>query len=183
MTTIDNGSIGPNRSASVNVYHQLETFSVTEPAERFANKRDGKTWSILSESLAVGPGDYIFYFKNTGNEPLEITEIAITSSAATTIYLDKVSGTPTHTAATTLIGVSRNPSKLKSITATIIQDTDTTGLNNDGTYHFQRCAVADTHYNMLSVSGVIIPNNTAVAIRTSAIATVEMLITISEVFE
>lgn len=177
MTTIDNGN-GPHRSASVNNYFQVETASVVESAERFYNKSIGKVWTILSNTTAVGAGDYILYIKNTGTDQLEISEIQALAGTATTLYIDEVTGTPSFTAGVDLTPLNRNIGSNNTITATIKEDTDTTGLTLLGSHLVQRLAVADTQYYQKPASRIIIPGGSAVAVRTTVAAQVEMMATV-----
>lgn len=165
---------GTRYDAKVDSEHRLHTFSVTEPEDKHIN-REGKTWSVLSNTTAVGTGDYIFYFENTGTEAIAITDVRAIAGAATTLYIDKVSGTPTYTAGSDLTPVARNLGSSKTITATIKEDTNTTGLTNDGTIFFIRCDTANELVHLRTTSNIIIPQGQAIALRTSVATSVEVL--------
>ena len=88
---------GYGYQARVDDENRLRTFAVIEPEDKHIN-REGKTWSVLSNTTAVGAGDYIFYFENTGTEEIALTDVRAIAGAATTLYIDVVDGTPTYTA-------------------------------------------------------------------------------------
>jgi hypothetical protein len=168
---------GSGRLAEVDSSQRIKTFSVTEPESTQIN-REGKVWSLLQSTTAVGVGDYVFYLKNTGTVDLAVEDFEVFVGAATTLYLDAVSGTPTFAAGVDITPIQRNLGSSKIPDATIKEDTNTTGLTNDGTIVLQRCAAANTHYYQRVESDIIIPAGQAVALRTSVATAVETLFTL-----
>lgn len=173
---IEDGT-GSGRQAAVDGDYRLRTFSVIEPEDKHVN-REGGVWSIHQSTTAAGTDDYVFYIKNTGTDPLALTDIRVITGAATTLYIDHVTGTPTFTAGVDLTPLNRNLGNTEAPTATIKEDTNTTGLSLSGTIFFQRCAAANTQYHLSTTSNIIIPKSQALAIRTSAATSVEMLVSL-----
>lgn len=158
---------GKNGYAAVNKNQQLDTFSITEPEDRFLNKQ-GKTWSVKSETTPVGAGDYIFYLKNTGTETYAITDVRAECGAESRLTIHKVDGTPTFAAGADLTPVARNIGSSEPVTATIKEDTNTTGLTDQGEIFFVKCKTAGELYHLRTTSNIIIPPGTAIAAQSSA---------------
>lgn len=168
---IDDGT-GKNYQAKVDEENRLRTFSVTEPEDKHIN-REGKVWSVTSNTTPVGANDYIFYFKNTGTETIALTDIMASAGGASKLYIVAVTGTPTFTAGADLTPVTRNRGSSQTITATIKEDTNTTGLTNAGTLFVLPCPVADTLYHIRTSSNIIIPQGQAIAMYTTGTTAVE----------
>lgn len=165
---------GSGRLAKVNSKNELAVFAVTEPEDKF-NNRSGKVWSITSSTTAVGTDDYIFYFKNTGSEVYAITDVRAYSSAATTLSIDAVSGTPTFAAGSDLTPVNRNLGRSDTMTATIKEDTNTTGLTDNGQLFFIRLDTANEQEHLRTSSNILITPGQAIALTTSAATLVTCL--------
>lgn len=176
---IENAGTGGRFGLNVNSAGQASTFSVTEPEDKHVN-RDGRTWTLYLNETAVGTGDYIFYIKNTGSDELAITDIRAICGAATTLYIDQVTGTPTYSAGSDITPAPRNGGSSKIPTATIKSDTNTTGLvvEHSSILAF-RCDTADKMSHLSSTSNIIIPQGSAYAIRTSAAVAVEMWVSLT----
>ena len=95
---------GSGHTVEVDDENRLKTFSVIEPEDKHRN-REGYVWSVLSATTAVGTEDYVFYYKNTGTATVSITDIRMYVGAASTITIDKVSGTPSYAAGVVLTPV------------------------------------------------------------------------------
>lgn len=160
--------------AEVDAENRLSTFSVTEPEDKHIN-REGKCWSVLQSTTPVGANDYIFYFKNTGTETIAITDIRCSAASACTLYIEVVSGTPTFAAGADLTPVARNLGSSKTITGTIKEDTNTTGLTAEGTIFFIECPVANTLYHLSTSSNILVPQGQAIAMYTDGTGAVETL--------
>jgi hypothetical protein len=169
---------GTSREAKVTGNQQLETFSVTEPEDKF-NNRFGKTWTINSSSTPVGANDYIFYFKNTSNVIYAITDVRATAAAATLLSIDHISGTPTFAAGTDLTPVNRNLTSSVSITGTIKSDTNTTGLNDLGRLFPLQVEAANKLAHLRTSANIIIPPGQAIAIESSAITAVDITVSVT----
>ena len=160
--------------AKVNAQKQLDTFSIIEPEDRFLNKK-GKTWSIESNTTPVGANDFIFYFKNTGTETYAVTDIRASCAGASTLTINAVSGTPTFAAGSDLTPVARNRGSSETITGTIKEDTNTTGLTDDGTLFFLECDTANRLEHIKTTSNIIIPPGQAFAMQTDGTTAVRVL--------
>jgi hypothetical protein len=159
---------GTGVQARVNANQQLDVFAVVEAEDKYEARR-GKTWSVTSSSSAAGANDYIFYFENTGTETYVITDIrAISSSGAALLSVDAVSGTPTFTSGTDLTPVNRNRGSSATMTATIKQDTNTTGLTDDGRLFPIQIEGTAQLAHLRTSSNIIIPPGQAIAIEVDA---------------
>ena len=170
---LEDGTGGGN-FAEVDEKKNLHTFSVTEPEDKAQNKL-GEVWSVLSNTTPVGANDYIFYFKNTGTETLAITDIRASAGGASKLYIQKVSGTPTFAAGADLTPLARNLGSSKTITGTLKEDTNTTGLTVDGTLFVLPCPVADTLYAISTSANILIPQGQAIAMYTTGTTAVEVV--------
>lgn len=167
---------GPNgQIAEVDIENRLSTKAISEAYDRHINKHEGKVWSVLQSTTPVGANDYLFYFKNTGAEDIYITDIRASCAGASTLWIQRVSGTPTFTAGADLTPVTRNTGSTKTIDATIKEDTNTTGLTDDGTIFFIECPVADTLYHLRTSSNIIVTQGQAIAMYTDGTSAVKSL--------
>lgn len=169
-----NDGTGTGNRAKVDDKNRLTTLAITETLDKQIN-RDGKVWSVTSNTTAVGANDFIFYLKNTGDELITITDIRASSGAATKLYIQAVDGTPTFTAGADLTPVNRNRGQVAVPTATIKEDTNTTGLSDEGTLFILPCPTANTLYHIRTTSGIIIPKGQAIAAYTSAATSLEVV--------
>jgi len=165
---------GKGNFAQVDDENRLQTFSVVEPEDKHIN-REGKVWSVLANTTPVGAADYIFYFKNTGSSSIAFTDIRVSCGGASQLYINQVSGTPTFAAGSDLTPVARNLGSSKTITGTIKEDTNTTGLTVGGTLFFLECPTANTLYHLSTSSNIIIPQGQAIAMYTTGTTAVESL--------
>lgn len=171
---------GKSYGAKVDSSNRIYTLSTIQTLDRSYNE-GGYVHSVYFEVTPAGANDYFFYLKNNGLKNLFITDIRISSTVATELYYNKVSGTPSYTSATDITTTNRNLGSSKTITSTIKYDTDITGLTNEGTIFFQQCPVADTLYHLRTSSNIIIPQGSAVAFqRVAATGQIDCLISIVE---
>lgn len=169
---------GKGYTAKVDSENRLEVFATTEPEDKHINK-EGNVFSIHFTVTPVGANDYFFYYKNTGEEQVYITDIRISSSAATNITVEHVSGTPSYTSDTDLTPTNRNLGSSKVLTATIKSDTDTTGLTSEGVIFNIECPVADTLYHLRTSSNIIIPQGSSIALkRVAASGAIECVVSV-----
>lgn len=169
---------GSGRQAEVNSSNQLTVKATSEPADKFSN-RSGKVWSVLASTTPVGVNDIIFYFKNTGTETYVVTDIRASAAGASTLDIITVTGTPTFTSGggngVALTPVNRNLSRSDAMTATIIEDTDTTGLTENGVLFFIECLTANELYHLRTTSNIIIPPGQAIVLKTDGTTAVRSL--------
>ncbi len=155
---------GKGFKAKIDDENRLHTFSVIEPEDKHIN-RSGGVWSLYFTVTPAGANDHFFYFKNTGTDDLGITDIRISSSVATEILYEQVSGTPTYVTGTDSDVTSRNLGNTNVPEAIMKFDTDITGLSSSGVIAFEECAAADTKYTTTMTSSVIVPQGQAVAFK------------------
>lgn len=165
---------GSGRQAEVNSSNQLTVKATSEPADKFSN-RSGKVWSVLASTTPVGANDIIFYFKNTGTETYVVTDIRASAAGASTLDIITVTGTPTFTAGSDLTPVNRNLGRSDAMTATIKEDTDTTGLTENGVLFFMECLTANELYHLRTTSNIIIPPGQAIVLKTDGTTAVRSL--------
>jgi hypothetical protein len=164
---IEDGT-GSSRQARVNANSQIDTFAVVEAEDKF-NSKSGKTWSVTQSTTPVGANDYIFYFKNTSNnQTYVVTDVRATAAAATLLSIDAVEGTPTYAAGADLTPVNRNRGKSETITGTIKEDTNTTGLTDLGRLFPVQVEGANQLSHLRTTSNIIIPPGQAIAMESSA---------------
>lgn len=172
------GSTG--NEAEVNDDKQILTFSVTENEDTALNKK-GKAWSLYVNKTAAGTDDYVFYIKNTGEKVLAIEKLSGQVGGATKLYLEEVTGTPSYAAGVVITPKPLNLGTSLTVSATIYEDTNTTGLTVDGDpVGMLPCAAASTDYEKEFPTDIIIPQGRALAIRSSAAVAVEMFLTLVE---
>lgn len=154
-------------TAKVDEENRLYTYAVTEHQDKHSNT-EGRYSSVYFEVTPVGADDYFFYLKNTGLDTKVITDIRISSSVATTIFVDKISGTPSYVTGSDPEITNRNLGSSMSPDVTLKYDTNITGLTREGLLFFQECPVADTMYHLKTTSTIYIPQGQSIAIRRSA---------------
>lgn len=119
---------GTGKRAKVNSLNQLETSSVTQSAERFANLEYGKAWHVVIEQTATGGNDNIFYFENTGSTNLIIEGFTyrVASAESVLIYLNNT--VSTLAGGTTATPVANNTGSANAPDATIEAGNNITGV-------------------------------------------------------
>lgn len=132
---------------------------------------NGRAFNVYGAPV-VPAANTFFYLQNEGTLNIALGNVSFMSTAASTIFVYWVSGTPTYTApATTEVNNLRLNSPLTP-QAEIQFDTNITGLTPQGILAFERCAVANQRYYLDIPSGISIPQGQAVAFATSAAATI-----------
>jgi len=154
-------------TAEVDSAQRLSTFSITEPEDKHVNK-EGRVWSVYFTVTPAGANDYFFYLKNTGTNDLFISDIRISSSVASTIFYEVVSGTPSYITGTDITPTNRNLGSSQVPTATVKYDTDITGLTSGGVIFFEECTTANQRYKISTSSNIIIPQGKAIAFKREA---------------
>lgn len=158
--------LGKGLYAGVDSRNRFQTFGVTEPVDRFVNRVDNSQWSLPFTVTPVGANDYFFYLKNTSQSDLyTISDIRISSTVATEITYEHVSGTPTYTAETDTPTINRYLGASATPTVTCKYDTDITGLTSEGEIFFEECASTDTRYKLSTTSNIYVPPGQAIAFK------------------
>ena len=133
-----------------------------------AQNAAGNTLSLVVDTVSgAGADDYVLYFENVGSYELNINSISAMATAATTLWIDHVSGTPVYVSATT---TERTNRRLGDPTNPFIDshyDTNITGLTQEGKLFFERLDTANKRYFLDTVSGISIPTGQALAIRSN----------------
>jgi len=153
--------------ASVDDENRLQTVAVSEPEDKYLNQRGG-VHSIYFDVTPAGANDYFYYLENTGIKDLLITDIRISSSVATNLYYEYVTGTPSYVTGTTADDTNRNLGNSSLLSAVSKYDTNITGLTSEGVIFFESCTNVDTRYKLHTTSNIIIPQGKAVAFRREA---------------
>lgn len=173
--------VGPDgRVVEVDEENRLKTFAVSQREDKHLNE-EGKVWSVYFSVTPAGANDYFFYLKNNGVLDLKVTDIRISSSVPTTLFYERVIGTPAFVSEQDAQVTSRLLGNAKAPTADLKFDTDITGLSPQGVLFFEECAVADTRYKLSTTSNILIPQGQAIAFRReAATGTIETLISVVE---
>jgi hypothetical protein len=159
---------GPNGTvANVDDQGRLDVFGVSEPEDKYLNQA-GAVHSVYFTVTPAGANDYFYYLKNTGTTDLNITDIRIQSTVATTIYYEQVSGTPTYVTGTDTTNTNRNLGSSRLLDAESKYDTDITGLTSEGVVFFETCDTAGARYKLSTTSNIIIPQGKAIAFKREA---------------
>ena len=170
---------GSGKYAKVDARNKLNVFSVTEPVDRFVNREEHGQWSLPFTVTPTGANDYFFYLKNTSqNTVYTISDIRISSTVATEITYEHVSGTPTYISETAVPTVNRFLGASNTPSITCNYDTDITGLTVEGEVFFEECASTDTRYKLSTTSNIYIPPGQAIAFKRVA-ATGQIKCTVS----
>jgi len=163
---IENGK-GSGFTAEVDSENRLRTHSTTEPEDLHIND-EGKVWSLYFTVTPAGANDYFFYLKNTGTEDVRISDIRISTSVASTIYYEHVTGTPSYITGTDVATTNRNLGSSKLPVVTAKYDTDITGLSSEGVIFFEEGVSTATRYKLSTSSNIIIPQGQAIAFKREA---------------
>ena len=127
----------------------------------------------------TGADDYFFYLRNDGVNNLFLTDIRISSTVATEITYEHVSGDAVG--GTDIDPVSRLLGSAKSLTATVQEGVDITGLTSLGELAFEECIVPDTRYSLKLSGTIIIQQGQAVAFkRVAATGAIKAMVSIAE---
>lgn len=157
---LEDGKTGS--TAAVDDNNRLQTSAVIKAQDKQANL-DGFHYSVYFQVTPTGANDYFFYFQNTSPFNLNISEFKTLSTVATTININKVSGTPS--AGTSAQITNRNLSRSNLPTSIARYDSDITGLTSLGTLLYQNIPSANQSSNLLVASNIIIPQGGAIAMQ------------------
>ncbi len=152
--------------AGVDNENRLKVVSISKTAERHVNEHEGEVWSISFDTVtAAGANDYFLYLKNTSDVMYAIPTIRISSSVATRIDYDRVSGVPTYATGGECTVTNRNTSSSKTPSITTRYDTDITDLTYEGMIFFEQCSIADTRYKLDIGSDILLGPGQAIAFK------------------
>lgn len=128
----------------------------------------GKAWSLSFETITTtDAGDYFIYMSNTGAETYIVTDMFFTVSAATTLDVQKVTGTAVFSAAVAMTTPSLNLGSAVLPSGVWTADVNTTGLTSGGTlFHLE--GVAAQPNQVTFHGGIVMPPGTAMAILSRA---------------
>lgn len=178
---IEDGA-GTGVFAKVDNEQRLRVLAVSEPVDRHVNISSQGQWSISITVTPTGANDYFFYLKNTSaSTAYAITDIRISSTVATEITYEHVSGTPTYSGATDAPITNRYLGSSRQPTVTCKYDTDITNLTSEGEIFFEECANADTRYKLSTSSNIIVPPGQAIAFkRVAATGAIRSIVSLTE---
>ena len=135
-------------------------FNVQETREHYANRKNGKAWSLPFDAVdPTGADDNFAYFRNDGQPALEVVGIVASSTVIGTIKVEKCTGTPVGGTAVGPVGL--NGEVVQTPIATFETGVDITGLTDAGIVALVGIPVAlDSKYFPLPV-GLILKNGDA----------------------
>ena len=170
---------GPNGFvACVDVSNRLQVFAVSQNEDKLLATL-GKYWSVPINITPTGADDYFFYLKNESTKNLFLTDIRISSTVATEITYEHVSGVAVG--GTDIVPVNRLLGSAKLPTATIQEGVDITGLTSLGELVFEECAVVNTMYSLKLTGTIIIQQGQAIAFkRVEATGAIKAVVSIAE---
>jgi len=167
---------GPNGNvAAVDSTGRLATLATALTADEVL-LINGRAFVVYREALVVPGAGYFFYLRNLGALNLAIGGFSVLSSAATRIRLRWVSGSPTYTAATEAVFSNLRLNNPNQPQTEANWDTAITGLTDEGTLAFESALTPNQRYSLDIPGGVSIPTGEAVALYTTAPATLTVLI-------
>lgn len=156
---------GPNGNvANVDSDKRLTVFADTQRWETHTNREKGAL-SVHFSVTPVGANDFFWYFRNDGTADIFINKIRLSSTIATEITVEHVSGTAVFVSGNTPSVTNKNLGSSVAVTATNTFDTDITGLTSLGIIYFEQVSIADTRYTLESSSNIIIPQGQAIALK------------------
>jgi hypothetical protein len=172
---------GSGNVQKVNRNHQAHVLSSSYANDLVANLRDEKVWSIYFTATATGANDYFFYLKNNGDKTLRITDIRVSSTVATRLEYDIVTGTPTYSSETAITPTNRNTGSASEVLATINYDADITNLTKQGTVFFEDIKRTGKIYHVRTSSNIVLKRGGAIAFkRVASSGAVTCLVSVAE---
>lgn len=170
---IEDGT-GKGYEAEVNEHNRLVVEAIVTNDQETINGK-GFVWNIPLDAVAPSGATYFLYLLNTGAVDLHVSLISLNSSAAGVFRVEKVTGTA---AGGTAVTVSSMHTGLTIVPdATIQTGASITGLTLSsliGPLYLQANVPRD--YQILS--DIILPTNTAIALKAPGAATVNGFLTI-----
>lgn len=178
---IEDGT-GTGSKLRIDSHNRLYSFAVSETEDRHINTENGKVWSYYAKVTPAAANDIFFYLKNTGPNPIHITDIRICSTVASEILYKKVTGTPIYISATDAPALSRNFGSSYLPEAVAKYDTDITGLTTAGIIFNEFIESAGKIHHLRTSSNIIVPQSSSFAIeRVEATGEITVVVSIVEV--
>jgi hypothetical protein len=170
---IDDGS-GHGYQVKVDSNNRVHSFSITEPAYSNISISDSQLFTFTS-TYAATANDFVMYILNSNSTlPMRINRIIVSSTVATLWTIIRVTGgTPAGTAIT---GINQNFSSGIGATVTSLGNAAVTG-SPTGTNLFLFHTPASTAQILLVEGSIVMPINTAIAIKAGATGTVAVTTT------
>lgn len=125
---------GTGNAASVNDHNLLQTFSTMRTHIGHVSFLHGEAYSLpFSQVSAGGANDPVLYLKNLDDQPLVLSQMWITCSAADVIYAKlNVAGTAAGGTAPVPVNLNSGSGRLANVTTHM--HTSITGLSGGSTY-------------------------------------------------
>lgn len=156
--------LGTGYRAGVDGENRVLVRSINENDDFHINQVYGTVWSVpFGPYDPAGANDYIFYLKNTGTQPLRVTDFRLSCTGAIgNAEVHAVTGTAAS--GSTLTPVNRNLGSTNTISGIVEGGTDITGLTTAGTIFRMDMDVVNKLYHLSTSSNIIIPKGSAIAI-------------------
>lgn len=176
MAILEDAQTG--RTAIVDDENRLRTFAVQQAEDKHTNN-EGDYNSLYFQVDPTGAGDFFFYLKNTGIMELTITDIRISTDAATSVELHTVTGTASAGTDTQITNRNLGSSKVPDVTSQY--SVDFTGLTSAGILLYDEMATVNEMHHMKTSSTIIIPQGQAVALaRVAASGAITCIVSLTK---
>jgi len=163
---IEDGT-GSGHRARVNDDNELEVRATTVERSEWENHNNQRAYAMYFSQAAANSAtnECLGYLKNTSDDDMIITEVAIHSVAADTVYISKVTGTAGG--GSSITPTNMNLGSGKTAVATTMQHTAITGLT-DGGRLLSFYLAANAFVVRQPESTIVVKKNSAVGIYVSA---------------
>ena len=149
--------------AEVDDNNRLQTYATVQNLEQTLLFQ-GLLSSVFFQVTPAAANDYFFYIKNTGVVDIGFNFVAMSSTVATKVLIESVTGTPVYVAEADAEVTNLNLASPLSPAMDAIYDADITGLDRVGHLAMLEAAI-DTINVSTALGGVIIPQGKAVAFK------------------
>ena len=151
-------------SVNVDSQNRAQTYSIVQDLEQTL-LLTGLLSSVYFAETPSGADDYFLYIKNIGTANIGFNKFMFSSTVATKILVESVSGTPSFVTGTTPSITNLNLASPLAPAIEITHDTDITGLVSEGVLTFAEAGAADTEYQSGVSGGIVIPQGKAIAFK------------------
>lgn len=166
------------KTATVDDENRLATFAITQVEDKHTNV-EGEYNSLYFQVDPTGANDYFFYLKNTGVDDVTVTDIRISTDAATSVELHVVTGTASAGTDTQITNRNLGSSKVPDVVSQY--DANFTGLTSAGVLLYDEMATVNEMHHMKTSSTIIIPQGQAVALsRVAASGAITCLVSLTK---
>jgi len=178
---------GPDgRVVQVDIKGRMRTIAATQTlAQQIAF--EGNAFALNFTQTPAGADDIFLYIKNTGLRDLAIGLFEFAATIATRITIEPVIGTALFVtnggAGTEEPAVNLNLGSTNVVNASIISDTNITGISSLGIMGFEDVIPANGRHELQVNPGFIIPQGKAVALRSSVSSAITCAVTIGIVVD